>query len=70
MMVKLLYYNTHLEENPFVTIKFMNEEPNDLGLFMSMSDPHKVHLAQPPLNHLFDIPSHVTLSCSYAWPHT
>jgi hypothetical protein len=27
---------------------------------MSMSDPHKAHLVQPPLNHLFDIPSHVT----------
>ncbi len=26
---------------------------------MSMSDPHKAHLVQPPLNHLFDIPSHV-----------
>jgi hypothetical protein len=27
---------------------------------MSMNDLHKAHLAQPPLNHLFNIPSHVT----------
>jgi len=25
-----------------------------------MNDLHKAHFAQPPLNHLFNIPSHVT----------
>ncbi len=35
---------------------------------MSMSDLHKAHLVQPPLNHLFDIPSHVTQKMKFlAW---